>query len=396
MKPSHSTFYRNLLIAALLFSLAGIGVSLFLVQHHFMALKTGNLDLSQCNLGGNFNCDIPLMSRYSVFAGIPMAGLGFLYYLYIALTAIGALVVSENRPALLVPPTIVSVLAMLMTFYLIYVSSLVLEAYCIFCISMYILNLLITVGLLMILYPDRLQWRETMKKIPWLGSILAFILIFGIGGFIFFSKQQSLAQSSQLPPPEQIIAAFFNQPKINIPTDNRPTWGNPNAKITIAEFSDFECPFCKRAALTLKPFLTEYKNAVKFVFLNYPLDQACNPFLKKPLHTLACQAAYSSHCAHMQGKFWPYHDLIFANQKLLTSESFNAFAKQLSLNFAQFQSCLSSEDTKNAILRDLQAGDVAQISGTPSIFINGRPFGFWPYAPIFHQLLQEVKKNPSR
>src|SRR3989338_2738599 len=180
MKPSHSTFHRNLLIAVLLFSLAGMGVSLFLVQHHFMALKTGNLDLSQCNLGGSFNCDIPLMSRYSVWVGIPVAGLGFLYYLYVALTAIGALVVSENRPALLVPPTIVSILAMLMTFYLIYISSLVLEAYCIFCISMYVFNLLITASLLMILYPDRLQWRETMKKVPWLGSILAFVLIFGI------------------------------------------------------------------------------------------------------------------------------------------------------------------------------------------------------------------------
>jgi len=87
--------------------------------------------------------------------------------------------------------------------------------------------------------------------------------------------------------------------------------GSRDAPVVIEEFSDFQCPYCRRAAFLLRPYLGQYRKQVRFVFVNFPLNRDCNPQVQAAVHGFACDAARYALCAADQGRFWTLHDLIF-------------------------------------------------------------------------------------
>ena len=137
--------------------------------------------------------------------------------------------------------------------------------------------------------------------------------------------------------------------------------GNENAKITIIEYSDYECPFCTRNIPTLERILDEYGNKVNWSFRHFPLS----------FHAHSQKAAEASECAAEQGKFWEYHDLLFSDLSKLNQAGFTEHARKLGLEMARFDSCLSSGKYKGQVEEDVQAGAEAGISGAPAFFING-------------------------
>lgn len=139
--------------------------------------------------------------------------------------------------------------------------------------------------------------------------------------------------------------------------------GNPNAPITIVEFGDYECPFCGRAEPTLMDLLKKYDGKVKLAFRDFPLSS---------IHPLAEEAAEASRCAEAQGKFWPMHNAMYADQSKLSEGDLIQTAAGLGLNKNAFTTCLKSGEFKAAIQRDVEAGQRAGVTGTPSFFINGR------------------------
>jgi protein-disulfide isomerase len=141
-----------------------------------------------------------------------------------------------------------------------------------------------------------------------------------------------------------------------------PGFGPDDAKVTIVEFSDFECPFCTRAAEVVKQVRARYGDKVRFVFRQFPL----------PSHSRAHLAAQASLAAQEQGKFWEFHDLMFANQRELSRESLESYAKQTSMNLAAFERALDAQSYKAAVDRDLGLGESVNVSGTPTVFINGK------------------------
>lgn len=141
-----------------------------------------------------------------------------------------------------------------------------------------------------------------------------------------------------------------------------PSFGPEDAKVTIVEFSDFECPFCSRAADVVEKIRERYGDKVRFVFRQFPL----------PSHENAHLAAQASLAAHEQGKFWEYHDLLFANQRALSRDSLEDYARQVNLNLASFERALDSGAHKAAVERDSSLGEGVQVNGTPTVFINGR------------------------
>jgi protein-disulfide isomerase len=141
-----------------------------------------------------------------------------------------------------------------------------------------------------------------------------------------------------------------------------PMKGNPSAPITIVEFSDFECPFCSRVNPTIAQLLTDYPNQIKVVFKQLPL----------PFHKNAHLAAQASLAAHAQGKFWEFHDLLFANQKALTRPDLERYAEQLGLNMDQFRKDLDTERFKGQVDKELAESQKNGIQGTPNFAINGK------------------------
>jgi len=146
---------------------------------------------------------------------------------------------------------------------------------------------------------------------------------------------------------------------------SRPARGKATAKLTLVEFSDFQCPFCGRHVSETDPLLTkEYIDTGKLrvVFMDFPLES---------IHKFAFKAAETARCAGEQGKFWEMHDQLFASQKVLTDFSdWTAQAKKLGLKLPEFESCLSTDKYASDIRKDLAQGQGAGISGTPGFFLS--------------------------
>jgi protein-disulfide isomerase len=155
-----------------------------------------------------------------------------------------------------------------------------------------------------------------------------------------------------------------------------PSFGPETAKVTIVEFSDFQCPFCTRAANVVHQIREKYGDKVRFVFRQYPL----------PMHGDAHLAAQASLAAHQQGKFWEFHDLLFANQRALTRPSLEGYAKQVNLDVPRLKRALDDQSLKTAVDADVKLGEEVNVSGTPTLFINGKrvanPTEFAPVAQL--------------
>ena len=158
------------------------------------------------------------------------------------------------------------------------------------------------------------------------------------------------------------VAVLLKPPRTAMSYDPARVRGNAAAPITIVEFSDFQCPFCLRAHSTVQSLLAKYGGRVKLAYRDFPLRE---------IHPHAQRAAEASRCAGEQGKFWEYHDLLFANPGKLEEAGLKEDARTLALDTAQFESCLDSGKFRTAIEEDLQAGIKAGVSGTPGFFING-------------------------
>lgn len=158
------------------------------------------------------------------------------------------------------------------------------------------------------------------------------------------------------------VSVLLAPPKVEVGYDTSRVRGNPNAPVTIVEFSDFQCPFCRGSEETIKKVMAEYGDKVKVAYRDFPLRSA---------HPRAEAAAEASRCASEQGRYWEYHDLLFSAPAKLDAASLLEHAKALQLNETQFLSCLNSEKFKSAVDADLQAGSGARVSATPAFFVNG-------------------------
>ena len=152
-------------------------------------------------------------------------------------------------------------------------------------------------------------------------------------------------------------------PKKNIPiAAHSPFKGPANAPVTLVEFSEFQCPFCSRVGPTLKQLEKDYAGKLKIVFMHQPL----------PFHDNAQIAAEASMAANEQGKFWEYHDKLFANQKALGRPELEKYATELGLDLAKFKDALDKGKFKDAVKKDSELGHKVGAGGTPTFFINGR------------------------
>lgn len=162
-----------------------------------------------------------------------------------------------------------------------------------------------------------------------------------------------------------------NNKAVNLPAGGKvdligldsPRLGNPAAKITIVEFADFTCPFSKQEFPVVRELLAKYPDKINFVFRHFPLGDAN--------HAGGKEAAIAGVCANSQGKFWPFHDKLFQNQKNFTNADLLSLASQSGLNSESFSQCLKSDAVKSKVEKDWADGAALGVSGTPSFFING-------------------------
>ena len=192
-------------------------------------------------------------------------------------------------------------------------------------------------------------------------------------------RQQAFVEELKKKYPTKIS---LKAPVIEVSTGGRPVLGPANAPITIIEFSDYECPFCKRAEPALLQALATYKDKIKFAYRHYPL----------PFHQQARPASEAALCANAQGKYWEYHKKVFESASL-AEDALKQIAKDLGLDTAKFDTCLKNHEFAKDIDKDLEDGQAVGVNGTPAFFINGRMLSgaqpFEKFKELIDQALSE-------
>jgi protein-disulfide isomerase len=163
--------------------------------------------------------------------------------------------------------------------------------------------------------------------------------------------------------------------------------GDPKAPVTIVEFSDFSCLFCRKAESTLNELLLKYQGKIRVGYRDFPLRQ---------IHPHAQLAAEASRCASEQGKFWEYHDLLFANPEKQGHDDLIGHAGTLKLDDKQFEVCLNSGRYKPQVDQDIQLGIRSGIVATPGFFVNGTFLSGNQPVTVFEKIIEEKLAEPSR
>ncbi|MEP7125009.1 MAG: thioredoxin domain-containing protein [Byssovorax sp.] len=148
----------------------------------------------------------------------------------------------------------------------------------------------------------------------------------------------------------------------SIAVGTSPTRGSATAPVTVVVFSDFQCPFCSRAESTVKEIEAAYPGKIRVVFKNSPL----------PFHDHARLAAKATLAANEQGKFWEYHDALFAHQHDLDRASLERYAGDLGLDLRRFRAALDDARLDLAVEADITEAHRLEVQGTPTFFVNGR------------------------
>lgn len=367
------------LAAMLSAALMGLGASVYLgVQHH------SSSGPSICSVSETFDCDKVNTSEWSELAGIPIAFLGSGFYAAVAAIAAMALLNPKRYPQAGAFVVAGSTLALGYSALLAW-ASVQIGAWCLFCISMYGVNLLLliaglrqakaagtpfvqAIGIVLKGKQDRSLTNGLTA-----GVVVFVACMIGYQRLGPSSPAASTAEAIEAGAEvrSQDLAELFEGTEGPLELDGtEPVMGDPAAPYTLVEFADFECPYCGKVAPMLHD-LVKNNPDIKVLFKHYPLSEICNDGIQGARHDRACAAAAATECARLQGRFWELDALLFANQQFLGEEELRFQAKKAGLDAETFEACMADERTMAAVRADVAHAQQVGVHGTPSLFLQG-------------------------
>lgn len=227
----------------------------------------------------------------------------------------------------------------------------------------------------------------TFKRTHVYAALLPLAFVAGLAvGFIFWGRSASTAtetaakavvEATAQPEPANQVRRY------DVPEDDDPVLGPERAPITIIEFSDFECPYCRKWHLEVWPRLQEaYPDQIRLVYRDFPLTN---------IHANATPAAAAANCAGEQGKYWEFNDLLFSMRNDLNLSGYQAYASELELEMDSFNECLESGRQNAEVMADFEYAANLGVSSTPTFFVNGIPVvGAQPFEAFAQLINQEL------
>lgn len=400
---------RKLLIFIGIVCVVATVLAIMSTTQHFRIAKSGLEEASFCAISETINCDIVNASSYSEFLGVPIAWWGTFYYGLLAIMCFMGAFSKRERRATISIAWFMALSGIPYAFFLFYISWRVLGVFCIECIGMYTASLVAAIGLFFAL---RLRLRgiptyianylkALFGKKHELGfnpkiwkHVISIAIVFGIA-WLGIAVYQTKSSGKKIDIDKQ-VRAFYGQRAYPLAVQpSWAVWGNPNAKVKLVEFSEFQCPFCRRASFTVKPFLYQFRNDVAYYFVSFPLDSACNPIVKRAMHPDACYIAKAAICANKWGNFWGYHDALFHDQKNLSKKAaLDIAADKFDWDRTAFQQCIDSEETEKELKAEVEAGVALHVTGTPAFFLNGRKVRNWVDKKFVQRIVkEEIRKT---
>lgn len=391
--------------------LFGAGFAFFAALQTWRVQESVLLGAALCAANAWLNCAATHASRFAMIAGVPVAWLGFLFYFWLGATASRVLFLKEETQVWAAAGLMTCMVALGFSLILGAATVVKLRALCPLCLCLHAVNLglfvLLKNGLHLSLreipefiratFLPTLKWkRPPGKKLTPRIYLVSFLPVLLTGMALSLANGGRLGQASRLQVATE-IAAHFRQAQRELALDfSTPVWGNAQSAVTLVVFSDFQCVFCKTAALHLRGLLAELRGEVQLRFVHFPLDPNVNAQAAIASHTQAGLAAAAALCAEELGGFWEYHDDVFQRQEEISRALLLVLAAQRNWNPEEFGAAMDSERIAARLRRHLAAGQKAGVNGTPAVFVNGRALKHWDHPAILRGILrQELATRPK-
>jgi protein-disulfide isomerase len=210
---------------------------------------------------------------------------------------------------------------------------------------------------------------------------LAFVAGLALG-FIFWGREESgPTQVVVVPDTTAVVEQPREVKRYDVSEDDDPVFGPEDAPITIIEFSDFECPYCRKWHIEVWPRLQEaYEGQIRLVYRDFPLTN---------IHPNATPAASAANCAREQDRYWEFNERLFSGVNDLSVSGYQAYAEELEMDMSAFGECLDSGRYNDEVMADFEYAANLGVSSTPTFFVNGIPVvGAQPY-DVFSQLIEQ-------
>jgi protein-disulfide isomerase/uncharacterized membrane protein len=440
---------RLLLMLALCIVNAALS-GLLLLHHH--GESAGAAAVSQvCGTGAESGCDQVSQSRFAQVRGMPLGGLGVVFYGSLAILLLLAFLAGpETRAAAGALVLLALTLALAADVVLFGIQLVAIRAFCKLCLLTYAVNALAlvlalparrdgrVVGEALLRHDGRLAFagwaiatvvsgagvvaaesaldhRERERVAGLLGTpagapaptAAAALASPAPGGEVARFQEEARVATEQARRLQEILddprkldqyfaekaAREFEQGPVHpLKLEGTPYKGPAQAPVRVVEFSDFLCPFCKNIAGAFASYLPSSAGRVSVYFKNYPLDSECNPNIASSIHPGACHLARGALCAHEQGRFWPYHDKVFLGDPLAspTKADVARLAGEAGLDAAAFQACVETPRIKEKLAAEIAEGRASGVNGTPTLFVNGKRL------PRINDFTQTVDKEAQK
>lgn len=388
---------------AFVLALAGAALAIVLIREYLTVLEGAVAGGLFCGGAGRFDCNLVAAHPAATLLGAPTALWGLVYYVAAAALALcaGRLADGERAAAAAFGSTL-ALVALGVDAALAFVMVTRIGAICLNCVATYAVNLALAAAFwrLSLAATAPRAWRTLFLE--WRGGNTAKLVAFGaalsvalvsivvtmrtVGGDLEFARDQAteFLRSMSAPPAIDMRAL-----------DDRPSRGPRDARVVIAVASDFQCGFCRALSAHLDDLRREYPRDVRVIFLNAPIDPACNPSVPPDEHGHpdACWLARAGACAADHGRFWEYHDLVYRTlpQPQVNPLTVLAHATEIGLPVKALAACADSAAAERDVARDVALWRRLRMKAVPSLIIDGhvRPGGIYPATlrAIVHGLL---------
>ena len=347
----------------------GLTLSILLERIH-IKIHSDPAFHSFCSVDRTVNCDIVARSSYAVILGVPVAVWGIFGYVVAGLVAVwGA---RRREPRLTAGCALYLTSAFTLgSVGLGAVSAFLISAVCILCIATYGVNVLL---LLCAVVAARDSGLRSSLAEPWRAlrgrrGVLSLVILVACAVLLIvaYPSYWKAAQSAERPTPTEPTVPHGIEP------GGGRFIGAEKPAVTLLEYSDYECPYCRQAHTQLRALIERYPTLLRLVHRHYPLDISCNSSLKAKMHENACFAAMIAECAGKQDRFWQANDYLFAEARALGSRSNAEIARDLGLDLKALETCLRS-DGPRAVAADVDEGNRLNIQGTPTFFVEGQTY----------------------
>ncbi len=437
-KPERPRSFRIILVSYILFSLFGAICAWHLVDVFRLTHIFPETHRSFCNINETMNCDqVALHDEFSVVLGTPVAVWGLAGFAFVTLLALAILLRARARlgPGLLF---LFSCLFVLVSLWLVYVMHFEIGAWCIVCLAIDAVNLSLlgfSIGAVRVsgkrIKPAVLDDLRFLLRRP---AVLAGFAAAGagvLGGAWLYGQhlQESIAAARKAEKKDeqgangsQVLYLSRKNEQLESEAWSQKTGDTPQEKacaekeersdgegavvqvgvspegfnwkgatdpvLEIQEFTDFQCPHCRRAHLMVSKLVARFPDRIRVYHRHLPLDQHCNPMLDRPFHQRACELSRIAVCAGQQGRFWEMADYLFHNSKEIAQANTpaEAIAKDLELDMGRFDCCMGSAETMAPIEADVKAALALKLRGTPAFVIDGKVY----YGKIPDEALKQL------